>query len=84
MPVPWYDQSENEGGQVAIRLAADVKKASSLVTSFVPILITNLITCIAGIILPIAYLWQIGLLSLFALPMVGISGYISIIFISGY
>jgi hypothetical protein len=69
---------------VAIRMAADVKKASCLVTSFVPILTTNLVTCIAGIILPIAYLWKIGLLSLFALPMVAISGYISIIFISGY
>lgn len=84
MPVSWYEQKENEGGQAAIRMAADVKKASILVTSFVPILITNITTSICGIVLPIAYLWQVGLLSLFALPMVAIAGYISVIFISGY
>ena len=84
MPVPWYSEKENEGGEAAIRLAADVKKASTLVTAYVPVIITNIVTIVSGIVLPIAYLWQVGLLSLFALPMVGISGYISIIFISGY
>jgi ABC-type multidrug transport system fused ATPase/permease subunit len=84
MPLPWYDRPENEGGQIAAKLGVDVKEASTLVSTYIPILISNFTTCVGGIVICLVYLWQIGLLSLYAIPMIAIGGYISMLFIGGY
>jgi ATP-binding cassette subfamily B (MDR/TAP) protein 1 len=84
MPVSWYEKPENEGGSVASRYGLDVKEVSTLVTAYIPVLITNFTTIIGGVVLCLAYLWQIGLLSLFTIPLIALGGYISVIFIGGY
>jgi ABC-type multidrug transport system fused ATPase/permease subunit len=84
MPLPWYDRPENEGGQIAAKLGTDVKEASTLVSTYIPVLIGNFTTSVGGIILCLVFLWQIGLLSLYSIPLIAIGGYISMLFIGGY
>jgi ATP-binding cassette subfamily B (MDR/TAP) protein 1 len=84
MPVAWYDRPENEGGQIAARLSLNVKEASPLVSAYIPILVSNFTTCICGIVICLAYMWQIGLLSLYTIPVIAMGGYISMLFIGGY
>lgn len=62
----------------------DAKEASTLVTNYIPILITNFTTIIAGIAICLGYLWQLGLLSLYSIPLIAVGGYISMLFIGGY
>ena len=84
MPLPWYDKPENEGGQIAANLGIDVKEASTLVSTYIPIVIGNITTSVGGIALCLGYLWQLGLLSLYSIPLIAIGGYISMLFIGGY
>lgn len=84
MPVPWHDKPENEGGHKAAKIGIDVKDASKLVSTFIPILITNFFTIFGGIVICLSYLWQLGLLSLLSLPLIGIGGFITMFFIGGY
>lgn len=84
MPVSWYDRAENEGGHKAAKIGFNVKDASALVSTYIPILISNFSTLFGGISICLLYLWQLGLLSLFSVPMIAIGGYIAMLFIGGY
>lgn len=84
MPVSYYETTENDGGQVASRYGLDVNEVSSLVTMYIPILITNFTTIFAGIGLCLFYLWELGMLALATIPLIAIGGYISMLFIGGY
>ena len=57
---------------------------SGLLTTYIPVVITNFTTIIAGIIICLYYLWEMGLISLFRIPFLAIGGYISMLFIGGY
>ncbi len=69
---------------MASKYGLDIKEVSSLVTNYIPILITNATTIVGGVALCLAYFWKIGLLSLVTIPLIAIGGYITMIFISGY
>jgi ABC-type multidrug transport system fused ATPase/permease subunit len=84
MPVTWYERPENDGGQVAANYGLDVKEVSSLVTTYIPILITNFTIIVSGITLSLVYMWQVGLLAFFSIPLIAIGGYIAMVFIGGY
>ena len=84
MPLPWYERPENEGGQIAAKVGVDVKEASTLVSTYIPILISNFTTSVGGIVLCLSFLWQIGLLSLHSIPLIAVGGYIAMLFIGGY
>ena len=84
MPVRYYEENENDGGQVAARYGLDVNEVSSLVTMYIPILITNFTTIFAGVGLCLYYLWELGILALFTIPLIAVGGYISMLFIGGY
>lgn len=57
---------------------------SSLVSNFVPVLVSNFTTMVAGIVVSLIYTWKIGLVNIFVLPAVTFGGYISISFIGGF
>lgn len=84
MPVRYYETAENDGGQVAARYGLDVEEVSSLVTLYIPILINNFTTIFAGIGLCLFYLWELGILGLFSIPLIAVGGYITMLFIGGY
>ena len=57
MPIRYYETNDNDGGQVAARYGLDVNEVSSLVTMYIPILITNFTTIFTGISLCLFYIW---------------------------
>lgn len=84
MPVSWYEKFEYEGGQAASQFNESAKQASSLLTTYIPILITNFTTIIVGVIICISYFWQVGLLSFISIPLIAIGNFIAIQFIGGF
>ena len=57
---------------------------STLTTTYIPVIITNLTTMASGIIICLVYYWRVGLLTLYAIPLMGAGCYIAMIFVSGY
>ncbi len=84
MPVEWYNQAENEGGQAASNYGLDVMQMSSLATTYIPILITNITTMVSGAIICLIYYWKVGLLTLYGIPLIATGCYVTMIFIGGY
>lgn len=84
MPVDWYNLPENEGGQAASNYGLDVTQMSSLATTYIPILITNITTMVSGAVICLVYYWRVGLLTLYVIPLIAIGCYVTMIFIGGY
>jgi ATP-binding cassette subfamily B (MDR/TAP) protein 1 len=84
MPISWYQQPQNEGGQAASNYGVDVVQMSTLTTTYIPVLITNITTMVAGVVICLVYYWRIGLLTLYTIPLIAAGWFITMIFISGY
>jgi ABC-type multidrug transport system fused ATPase/permease subunit len=84
LPVQWYESKENSGGAAATRFAVDSRSVSSLVTSLASTLIMNISSMLLGIILSFVYDWRMGFVGLIAMPLLALSGYIVMLFYTGF
>jgi hypothetical protein len=57
---------------------------SSLVTTYIPVLITNITTMVSGAIICLFYYWKVGLLTLYSIPLIAVGCYITMMFVGGY
>lgn len=55
MPIPWFDISKNNAGNLTSRLSSDCKNVNGLVTTFIAISIQNATTLVAGIVIAFIY-----------------------------
>lgn len=73
MPIPWFDELRNNAGQLTNKLATDSMMVNGLTATFVSILIQNLATLIAGLIVALVFEWRTALFSIGMLPlMIGV------------
>lgn len=84
MPVPWFDIPRNNGGTLTARLSTDCQLVNTMTTTTVSILIQNLSTLIAGIIIAFVYEWRTALVALGLLPLMIISGVIQMAMNTGF
>ena len=84
LPIEWHEREENEDGKAASRCSIDAKLVGGILANYLPILTSNFCTIGGSIIISLCYNWKLGLLSLFATPLIAIAAYISMIFIGGY
>jgi ATP-binding cassette subfamily B (MDR/TAP) protein 1 len=55
MPIPWFDIPRNSSGSLAARLASDCLTVNGMVTTYIAVLLQNVSTLVAGIIIAFAY-----------------------------
>lgn len=55
MPIPWFDITKNNAGNLTSRLSSDCKNVNGLVTTFVAISIQNVTSLAAGIVIAFIY-----------------------------
>lgn len=55
-----------------------------LITKYIPNLISNFTSIIIGLAISIGFSWKLGLVDIYALPVIALSGFISISFIGGF
>jgi len=84
MPVGWFEKSSNSGGSAAARFGIDTREVSGLVTTYIGVVLSNTTTIVLALIFCFAFNWRLGILSMFIIPLIIISGYISMIFFGGY
>lgn len=62
----------------------DAQLMGGLLTKYIPNLISNFTAIAIGLAISIGFSWKLGLVDIYALPAIALSGFISISFIGGF
>ncbi|XP_011080370.1 ABC transporter B family member 4-like [Sesamum indicum] len=84
MEICWFDRIENSSSAVGSRLSADATSVRNLVGESLAILVQNISTAIAGLIIGFGASWELSLIILVMLPLIGLNGYLHMKFITGF
>ncbi|KAF1880268.1 hypothetical protein Lal_00048904 [Lupinus albus] len=84
MEVGWFDESENSSGAIGARLSADAASVRALVGDALGLLIGNLATALAGLVIAFTASWELALIILVLIPLIGLNGYVQMKFMKGF
>ncbi|KAJ9181726.1 hypothetical protein P3X46_005790 [Hevea brasiliensis] len=84
MEIAWFDEPEHSSGAIGARLSADAAAMRGLVGDAFSLLIQNSATCIAGLVIAFLSSWQVALVVLALLPLMGLSGYVQLKSMKGF
>lgn len=84
MPIPWFDIPRNNAGTLTARLSTDCQLVNTMTTTTISILIQNVSTLIAGIVIAFVHEWRTALVALGLLPLMVIAGLIQMSFNTGF
>lgn len=83
MEVEWFDKPENSTGAIGARLAVDAAAVRNLVGDTLALLVQNVSTLVAGLAIALLACWQLALLVLALVPLIGLNGWIQLKFTKG-
>lgn len=84
MEMAWFDDPENSSGEIGSRLSTDATKVRSLIGDRLGQIVQSFASLIAGIIISFTASWEITLIILGVVPLVGVNAWIQIKFIKGF
>ncbi|KAL4480240.1 hypothetical protein ABPG74_020756 [Tetrahymena malaccensis] len=84
MPCSWFDQPDNNPGNLSTKLQQDGQYINQITSSIIPTQIQNLSCMGVGVALGFAYSWQITLIGMVAAPLMIICAKFQAQFIQGY
>ncbi|KAK2649813.1 hypothetical protein Ddye_017302 [Dipteronia dyeriana] len=84
MEVGWFDVPEHSSGAISARLSADAASVRALVGDTLAMLVQNTSTAVVGLVIAFIASWQLALIILALLPLIGINGYIQVKFMKGF
>ncbi|PKA62294.1 ABC transporter B family member 21 [Apostasia shenzhenica] len=84
MEIAWFDNSENSSGAVGARLSTDAAAVRSLVGDAIALIVQNITTLTAGLVIAFIANWQLSLIILAMIPLIGLNGWIQLKFIMGF
>ncbi|KAJ9181725.1 hypothetical protein P3X46_005789 [Hevea brasiliensis] len=84
MEVGWFDEPEHSSGAIGAKLSADAASVRSLVGDALGLLVQNIATAVAALVIAFEASWQLALIILVMLPLLGLNGYVQMKFIEGF
>nr|CAB3463843.1 unnamed protein product [Digitaria exilis] len=84
MEIEWFDYPENSSGAIGARLSADAAKVRGLVGDALQLSVQNSATLIAGLVIAFISNWELSLIILALIPLIGLNGWIQMKFIHGF
>ncbi|XP_050236010.1 ABC transporter B family member 11-like [Mercurialis annua] len=84
MEIGWFDDPEHSSGAIGARLSADAAAVRALVGDALAQLVQNIATALAGLIIAFTASWQLALIILALIPLIGINGVIQVKFMKGF
>eukprot|EP00258_Populus_trichocarpa_P025336 XP_024441355.1 ABC transporter B family member 21 [Populus trichocarpa] len=84
MEVSWFDESEHSSGEIGARLSADAAIVRALVGDSLSQLVQNIATAVAGLVIAFSASWQLALVILVLLPLIGLNGFVQVKFMKGF
>ncbi|XP_074579514.1 ABC transporter B family member 4-like [Curcuma longa] len=84
MEIEWFDNPENSSGAIGARLSADAAIVRSLVGDALALIVENITTLVAGLAIAFIANWQLSLIVLALVPLLGVNGYVQMKFMKGF
>ncbi|CAN6331337.1 unnamed protein product [Urochloa humidicola] len=84
MEIEWFDYPENSSGAIGARLSADAAKVRGLVGDALQLAVQNSSTLVAGLVIAFVSNWELSLIILALIPLIGLNGWIQMKFIQGF
>lgn len=84
MEVGWFDEAAHSSGAMGARLSTDAASVRVLVGDSLALIVQNIATALAGLLIAFIASWQLSLIILVLLPLIGVSGYAEIKFMRGF
>ncbi|KAK9675524.1 hypothetical protein RND81_11G012600 [Saponaria officinalis] len=84
MEVSWFDEPENSSGAIGARLSTDAAIVRALVGDALGLLVQNLATAIAGLLIAFIANWILAFIILALIPLIGLNGYLQMKFMKGF
>ncbi|KAF8086658.1 hypothetical protein N665_0615s0008 [Sinapis alba] len=84
MEVGWFDEPQNSSGTMGARLSADAALIRALVGDALSLAVQNAASAASGLIIAFTACWELALIILVMLPLIGINGYIQVKFMKGF
>nr|DAD32947.1 TPA_asm: hypothetical protein HUJ06_011798 [Nelumbo nucifera] len=84
MEISWFDDPEHASGAIGARLSTDAAMVRGLVGDALALLVQNTATAIAGLAIAFQANWQLALIILVLLPLIGVNGWAQIKFLKGF
>ncbi|KAG2697841.1 hypothetical protein I3760_07G123900 [Carya illinoinensis] len=75
MEVGWFDESEHSSGAIGARLSADAATVRTLVGDALAQIVQSIASVIAGLVIAFAASWEMALIILVLVPLLGVNGY---------
>ncbi|KAK0607361.1 hypothetical protein LWI29_013844 [Acer saccharum] len=76
MEISWFDEAEHSSGAIGARLSTHAIAVRSLVGDALALLVQNIATVVADLVIAFKSNWQLAPLILALFPLMGVSGYI--------
>ncbi|KAL3827731.1 hypothetical protein ACJIZ3_016533 [Penstemon smallii] len=84
MEVGWFDEAEHSSGVIGARLSADAASVRALVGDSLAQMVQDLSSATVGLGIAFEASWQLALIILAMIPLIGLSGYAQIKFMKGF
>lgn len=84
MEIGWFDEPENSSGAIGARLSTDAALVRALTGDALALMVQNIVSAIAGLVIAFTANWQLALIILVLLPLIGVNGYLEIKFLKGF
>ncbi|WOL11783.1 hypothetical protein Cni_G20547 [Canna indica] len=84
MEIEWFDNSGNSSGAIGARLSADAAMVRSLVGDALALIVQNITTLVAGLVISFVSNWQLSFIILVLIPLLGVNGYVQMKFMKGF
>ncbi|XP_073272255.1 ABC transporter B family member 9-like [Primulina huaijiensis] len=82
--ISWFDDPANSSGAVGARLSTDASNVRSLVGDALALIVQNIATVIAGLVIAFTANWRLAIIILLVLPFVGLQGFLQMKFYKGF
>ncbi|KAF8043093.1 hypothetical protein BT93_A1440 [Corymbia citriodora subsp. variegata] len=84
MEVGWFDEPDHSSGAIAARLSADAASVRALVGDALALIVQNIASAVAALVIAFTASWQLALIILTLFPLIGVNGYAQLKFMKGF
>ncbi|OMO82288.1 hypothetical protein COLO4_23135 [Corchorus olitorius] len=84
MEIGWFDEPDHSSGSLGARLSADAATLNSLVGDALAQMVQSIVSVVAGLVIAFVASWQLALITIVLLPLIGINGYVQVKFVKGF
>ncbi|KAI3456077.1 hypothetical protein Pfo_012740 [Paulownia fortunei] len=82
--ISWFDDPANSSGAVGARLSVDASTVRSLVGDALGLIVQNISTVLAGLVIAFTANWLLAIIIFLVLPLVGLQGFLQMKFYRGF